>query len=253
MKNRPLNGRPIRPKPLTGISEPYQFTTFLLNEAKSKGVALLMGSVSSLTVESGRVTHVHAISLDGCALNLLCDSVILAAGPWTGPLSMNLFREHIPVYSLAGHSVVLHPSIPAGAECLFGEFDHGTCQPEFYTKNSGEIYIGGVNDNLVLPKTPEDAVPMDKAIDKLMDIASTFLVPGYTFLKSQLCFRPVTERGTPFVGAVPGVQGVYVGAGHSFYGIMLAPGTGKVLSEMVLGLELSADVSQLAVTLQPNK
>ena len=228
---------------------------FLLNEAKSKGVTLLTASASSLTVERDCVTHVQAISRDGCAINLDCDSVVIAAGPWTGPLSRALFLEHIPVDSLAGHSIVLHPSIHAGAECLFVDFtaDHGVCQPEFYTRPSGEIYIGGANDNLVLPETPEDAVPMDKAIDHLMDIASAFLVPGYKFFKKQLCFRPVTERGTPFVGAVPGVHGVYVGAGHSFYGIMLAPGTGKVLSEMILGLELSADVSQLAVTSQRNK
>jgi glycine/D-amino acid oxidase-like deaminating enzyme len=57
----------------------------------------------------------------------------------------------------------------------------------------------------------------------------------------------MTEFGELFLGPVPEVKGVWIGAGHSFWGITLGPGTGKVLSEMVLGEELSADISPLSL------
>jgi glycine/D-amino acid oxidase-like deaminating enzyme len=58
----------------------------------------------------------------------------------------------------------------------------------------------------------------------------------------------MTERGRPFIGPYPGVIGVYVGSGHSHFGIILGPGTGKVLSEMILGEELSVDVGQFSMS-----
>jgi hypothetical protein len=43
----------------------------------------------------------------------------------------------------------------------------------------------------------------------------------------QACFRPVTEDGLPFIGAVPGVDGAYEATGHSVRGMLNAPATGE--------------------------
>jgi glycine/D-amino acid oxidase-like deaminating enzyme len=52
-------------------------------------------------------------------------------------------------------------------------------------------------------------------------------------------------EGTPLVGKV--MDGIYVAAGHSCWGITLGPGTGKVMSEMILdGKARSADVEDLS-------
>ena len=50
----------------------------------------------------------------------------------------------------------------------------------------------------------------------------------------QACFRPVTEDGLPFIGAVPGVDGAYVATGHSVWGMLNAPATGEAMSELLL-------------------
>jgi glycine/D-amino acid oxidase-like deaminating enzyme len=50
----------------------------------------------------------------------------------------------------------------------------------------------------------------------------------------QACFRPVTEDGLPFIGAVPGVEGAYVATGHSVWGMLNAPATGEAMSELIL-------------------
>jgi hypothetical protein len=50
----------------------------------------------------------------------------------------------------------------------------------------------------------------------------------------QACFRPVSEDGLPFIGAVPGVDGAYVATGHSVWGMLNAPATGEAMSELIL-------------------
>lgn len=79
-------------------------------------------------------------------------------------------------------------------------------------------------------------------------------------LREGLCFRPVTEKGTPIISRVEdsclgdgfstrggGEGGVFVAGGHGPWGISQAIGTGKVLSEVIEGLPTSADISALAL------
>jgi glycine/D-amino acid oxidase-like deaminating enzyme len=230
------------------LSDPYLLTVFLLEKAKSKGAQLLQGKASSLSIESGRVTEIHVACADGTNLTLPCDKVVIAAGPWTGPLSKALLPKPIPITSYAGHSVLLQPSTALSADCLFMTVHspNSSYRAEIIPRSSGEIYISGINDTFVLPPTPDAAIPQKREIDKLKEIADTIL-PDYTIKKEQLCFRPMTEHGNPFICPYPDVNGVYIGAGHSHFGIILGPGTGKVLSEMMLGEELSADISQLSL------
>lgn len=72
-------------------------------------------------------------------------------------------------------------------------------------------------------------------------------------LKEGLCWRPVTDRGTPFIGELEeeGFKGdgrkVFIAAGHGPWGISLSLGTGKVVAELVAGAGLSADISRLGI------
>ena len=77
---------------------------------------------------------------------------------------------------------------------------------------------------------------------------------------SSLCFRPVSATGRPIItrvheadlgdgvkpAGVNGVGGVFVATGHGPWGISLSLGTGRVVAEMVLGRETSADVGALS-------
>lgn len=203
--------------------------------------------MSSLSIVDGRVSAVDVIRVDdGTSLSVSCDNVVIAAGPWTGPLSKSLLPKPIPITSYAGHSVILTPSVPPSADCLFAvvHTEHASHQAQVIPRSSGDIYISGVNDTLDLPPTPEAAMPRATEIAKLKEIADT-LLPGYSIKREQLCFRPMTKNGVPFICRYPEVKGVYVGAGHSHFGVILGPGTGKILSEMILGKELSADIGQL--------
>jgi glycine/D-amino acid oxidase-like deaminating enzyme len=231
-------------------SDPFLFTNFLLDKAKSKGVEFLAATATSLSIESGKVTGIE-VDCAGENMTLRCDSLVIAAGPWSGPLSTSKFRlpKPIPITSYAGHSILVRPSITTTPDCLFMIVRTplgSTYRAEIIPRSSGQIYISGINEALLLPPTPSAATPLKTEIAKLKEIANTIL-PEYSIEKEQLCFRPMTEMGTPFICRYPEVNGVYVGAGHGHFGIILGPGTGKVLSEMILGEELSSDISQFSL------
>lgn len=76
-------------------------------------------------------------------------------------------------------------------------------------------------------------------------------------VREGLCFRPVTNRGTPILArieerrlgdgfrTVEGKGGVYTAVGHGPWGISLSLGTGKVMAEMMTGQKMSANVRGL--------
>jgi glycine/D-amino acid oxidase-like deaminating enzyme len=80
-----------------------------------------------------------------------------------------------------------------------------------------------------------------------------------TIVREGLCFRPVSRTGVPVIVRLSTAQlggvrvdeggggGVFVASGHGPWGISLSLGTGLVVSEMVLGREVSADVGGLGL------
>ena len=101
---------------------------------------------------------------------------------------------------------------------------------------------------------------MEGSQDELKKIASTLIKSegDLEVVRSGLCFRPVTNSGLPILCRVPddrlGVStrsgaegGVFVAAGHGPWGISLSLGTGKVMRELMLGKDTSADIDALNV------
>jgi glycine oxidase len=49
------------------------------------------------------------------------------------------------------------------------------------------------------------------------------------------CARPVSLDGRPLVGRVPGLNGLFVHAGHGPWGISTGPGSARLVADLVLG------------------
>lgn len=176
----------------------------------------------------------------------------------------------LPISSLAGHSLVLRSPRwtseheARGCHAVFAT-DGSGFSPEVFSRIGGEIYIAGLNDlGLPLPDLATETEIDAKSIAKLTEVAKKMLsIPGsddVEIVRDGLCFRPVTNSGRPILSRVtdtrlggcstrrgPGEGGVFVAAGHGPWGISLSLGTGKVLAEMVNGVETSADVRKLAL------
>ena len=54
--------------------------------------------------------------------------------------------------------------------------------------------------------------------------------------------RPCSFDGLPYIGQIPGRERIFLATGHSMLGITLAPATGKLISELVDGQQLSLNL-----------
>jgi glycine/D-amino acid oxidase-like deaminating enzyme len=129
----------------------------------------------------------------------------------------------------------------------------------------GTIWLGGINHTsteLPLPSPSGKAAPLASSISKLRETAEyLYDLPSSSMItdRESVCFRPVTPASVPIVARVPEVRlgrgwrgqngpgGVYVAAGHGPWGISGSLGTGKVVSEMLLEENVTADLSELGI------
>jgi sarcosine oxidase subunit beta len=77
------------------------------------------------------------------------------------------------------------------------------------------------------------------------------MVPALKQIRAVRVFaglRPYTPDGKAFMGAVPGYEGLYVAAGHEGDGIAYSPITGKIMAELMMTGNTSADLEPFSLT-----
>ncbi|VTO82815.1 unnamed protein product [Fusarium graminearum] len=229
----------------TAVLDPLRLCQFLLEKCREAGVRIHTPAI---------VRHIGADCHDEL-------SILVCAGAWTPSVLESMFpgsHINIPVISLAGHSLVVKNPADIGDTFHSVYTSTDTFSPEIYARPNGDIWLGGLNASIRLPPLATGAKPIDSSIEKLKDLAKQVIdTQGeeLEIIRTGLCFRPVSERGTPYITRIEDVDlrqgyttrkgsigGVYVATGHGPWGISLSLGTGKVMAEMMQGRELSADI-----------
>lgn len=256
-------------------SEPRRLCQFLLSSCLSKGVRLHHpAEIISIHRDSfGSLSGVVISYENSAEVVIPCTHLLLAAGAWTPKVFSSLFPSsslRIPISSLAGHSVLLRSplwppapspypsqiassfeelSSPAKLSChaVFTD-DPADYSPEIFSRLPGHIYLAGLNSaTYPLPPLPRERVIDKESIATLMVTAKRLMGNDLEVLREAVCWRPISARGTPYLGKIQGEQGVWIAAAHGMWGISLSLGTGKVMAEMLQGKKTSADVSKLAL------
>ncbi|KAK9371274.1 FAD dependent oxidoreductase [Lipomyces kononenkoae] len=253
-------------KDSTAQVHPYKFTMFMLRRAQESGaVNLVLGKVQKLNYSS-KGNAVESVvydpvgssvesfpsesksTADGQSCILKGDKIVVTVGPWTSRL-----LPTCPVSGLRAHSITITPSRPVSAYALFTELKLARgkyISPEIYARKD-EVYICGEGDNYVeVPDTADDVEVLKERCEELVKyagICSKELQSG-KITRRQACYLPVVDvpsASGPLIGPTTS-QNLYMASGHSCWGINNAPGTGKVMAEILLeGEAKSADVSAL--------
>lgn len=224
----------------TAQVHPRKFCRTLLAESEKAGVTFKLGHV--ISIGDGKVDYED----DTGTLNSIdSDCTVVCAGPWTSTLIS------APISATRAHSITIKTTKPVTPHALFTEMtlkNGKHVSPEIYAR-SDEVYVCGEGDETEpLPKKASQVKIVESRCDILKDFVdelSPILRAGEIGVK-QACYLPTVTRGAggPLVGKIR--EGLYVAAGHSCWGICLGPGTGKVMSELIMeGRVKSADVSYL--------
>jgi glycine/D-amino acid oxidase-like deaminating enzyme len=215
---------------------PFKFTTSMLALAEESGAKLVQGQATSLN--SNSISYKADDNVN--PVDIPADTIIVTAGPWTPTL-----LPQVQISTSRAHSIVIEPKNQLPAQAIFFSYSSATYRhaisPELYSRPSSVYICGPTDSHHALPEYAKDVKTLEKQTSELEQFAkeiSTDLEEGKVVVR-QACYLPFHERGFPAIGwsSAPrkGKAGVFVAAGHAVWGISLAPGTGKVVAEMVMG------------------
>lgn len=182
------------------------------------------------------------------------DSVVLAAGVWS-PKLLERYSISLPVKPRRGQILVtekLPPTIHSNLLSASYIAAKSGANNQVKTKaqqlgvglvmgqtRSGNILIGGSREFAGYnTETSEEVI---SEIAK----ATISVFPDFRKIKIIRAFsgmRPYMPDSLPIMGPVEKVSGLYLNVGHEGDGIALAPISGKIMAEIILGEELSANI-----------
>ena len=171
--------------------------------------------------EAGRITGVRC----GDGRELHADAVVLCTGAWSGGVLESLGLK-LPVEPVRGQMIIYK------------------CDPEFLPaivmaggryaipRRDGHILIGSTLEYAGFDKTTtEEALASlrQSAVELLPALADAGIVRQWAGL------RPGSPDGIPFIGPVPGHEGLWLNCGHFRNGLVLAPASCQLLVDQLLG------------------
>jgi glycine oxidase len=193
----------------------------LLAGCERRGVDLRCGErVCDLTVANGRIAGVET-----AAQRYAARSVCVCGGPWSGEL-LRRCGVAVEIVPVRGQIALLALKAPV--------FRHVVeCGPRYLVpRPDGRVLIGSTQEHAGFDKRNTAG-----AIEELLRFG-TRVVPALadaTLERTWAGLRPGTPSGVPYLGAVPGVQGLFVAAGHFRAGLQMSPGTAVFMADTILG------------------
>ena len=207
------------------------FTLALSAAAQASGATLRPGTVRGLEKNGDHVTRV--LLEDG---EIDCGQVVLAMGPWSR-LAEDWLDTYIPVDPLKGEILRMR---------LAGEplqQDVSGAGASIYSKPDGLAWCGTTEDWRGF-----DRQPLPETRDRILAGVKRILpaITDATVEMHTACLRPVTPDWLPIIGRVQGYENAWLATGAGKKGILLAPGFGKSVADMITNSETDLSVQGYA-------
>jgi D-hydroxyproline dehydrogenase subunit beta len=220
--------------------DPRAITRALAAEAAGMGAAVREGAaVASVVVDDGRATGVHLEDGDEVAAG----AVVLAAGPWTGPLSAGA-GVPLPLEPRKGQLVRLRLPEPderflrhkvVDGSYLLSLASTGAAREVstvIETTWEGHLVVGSSRERCGFDASVDDGLASEVVA------RASRLVPGIEAFDHDAAwvgFRPWLPDHLPAIGPSRRVPGLWLGTGHEGAGVALGPVTGRLLAQAITG------------------
>ena len=224
----------VSPKIIRGLvargnaaMDSYKYTLALLQSAEKMGASIRSGTVAGLERDNNRITGVR---LDDETIS--CGQIVLAMGPWSRKAEAWL-DAYIPVDPLKGEITRMElPGTPLNHDLSGGG---GSLHP----KPDGLVWCGTTEEWRGFDKETSTS-----AHQSILE-GAVRLVPDMADARLSLqtaCLRPVTPDWLPIIGRLPGWDNVYLATGAGKKGILLSPGIGKSVADLMTQGETSLSI-----------
>jgi hydrogen cyanide synthase HcnC len=199
---------------------PYRFADALRSGARALGARIL----SHMEIEGLRTRGQRVVGVETRGGFIEADIVVNAAGSWAGQLAATIGLD-LPVKPVRGQIVCTETLPKVLTACL------STSDCYLAQKHHGEIIIGSTTEEVGY-----DTAVTPTAIRSLCRGAVRALpfLDRVAVKRVWSGFRPGSPDELPILGPVRAVDGYLNAAGHFRTGILNAPLTGLLLSEIIL-------------------
>jgi glycine oxidase len=176
------------------------------------------------------------------------DTVVLAAGPWSGSIDGVPEADRPPVRPVKGEILRLQARdrVPIPSRSIRGYVNGQSVY--VVTRSSGEVIVGAT-----MTERGFDTTVRAGAVHDLLRDART-LVPGVDELdlvESLAALRPGSPDNAPMIGRTH-TDGLLVATGHHRNGVLLSPLTADLVADLVTGTAAEIDPEILA-TVSPGR
>ncbi|HJT24316.1 MAG TPA: glycine oxidase ThiO [bacterium] len=174
------------------------------------------------------------------------DAVVVASGAWSGALAEKLELK-LEAKPFRGQVVMFRTQPGTLRHILFTGIQKAFTY--LVPRKDGHIYVGSTLEDAGFEKTTTP-----EGMEKLKTGAAKVL-PG---LSQQLIedtwagLRPGSLDGWPYLGRVPGREGLFWATGHFTHGILLSAITGLLMSQALMGERPALDLMPFALDRTPH-
>jgi len=230
-----------------GITDPNGVTMGLAKAAQARGLTVRRDTeVTGIDVDGGRVTRVRTTGGD-----IATRAIVNAAGPWAGQVAA-LAGVALPVTPERRHIFIAQPEAGASwddprfagttpaSRLMVIDFD-----TTFYFHREGAGLLFGMGDPHERPgfdtSVKWDFLPAvtEVAMRRLPALADAAVTHAWAGLYE------MTPDHNPVIGP-SGPDGLYAIAGFSGHGFQQAPAAGRVLADVMLGIDPRFDLAPFA-------
>lgn len=224
---------------------PYMLTFSMLHDAKLLGATVHTHTeVRSIACDANG--HFRLETSRGV---MTANKVVNAAGIWA-PIIGKMVGVQVPIYPRKGHIIVASRQETVGVRkvmefgYLISKFGGERMVDELTEKYGVALVFEPTESQNFLLGSSREFVGFDTTVNyRVLEVMARRVLRFYpkiadmTIIRSYAGLRPWTEDHLPIISAVDELPNYFVAAGHEGDGISLAAITGKVVSELVSGIE----------------
>ena len=220
--------------PIDAHLTPALFTTALTRLLKEMGIQFQW----STSIFGWRVMGSRIAAVQTTAGDLIADEFVLTGGSWSSGMIAGLGLR-MPMQAGKGYSLTLpKPRFRITKPFILKEGRVAVTPMGDTLRFGGTMEIAG-HDDRVRPERVE------QIIAGAMAFLPEFTLADFAGVKPWFGYRPVSPDGLPYVGRFSRPANLIAACGHAMLGVTLAPGTGRLVAEIITGCKPAVDLTLL--------
>jgi len=214
---------------------PDRLMNSLRSTLQSRGVTI----VENCDVQAIERRDGQAVSLKTTQGDLQADQFVVAAGALT-PFLEKFLGCRIPIQPGKGYSLTMpRPETCPAIPLIFPEHRVAVTPFESGYRLGSIMEFAGYDESI-----------KPKRLKLLRDGAEAYLKQPYgdPVEEEWYGWRPMTYDSLPIIDRSPVMKNLWIAAGHNMLGLSMSTGTGKLIAELITGIEPHIDPSPFRVT-----